>query len=153
MLAVLKSIMLNGQPQWKMVIMSASLDIARFQNYFINMPIIEVPGRMYEVKEFFLEDFIDSLDHPANDHWALKQHFKDHGGQLNLINLKSEYKSVYGPQKCESILEIEMDGEIALKPYARLINKIDNEQPTGAILVFLPGNNPNLQIFNSKQKF
>ena len=141
MLAVLKSITLNGQPQWKMVIMSASLDIAKFQNYFINMPIIEVPGRMYEVKEFFLEDFIDSLDHPANDHWALKQHFKDHGGQLNLINLKSEYKSVYGPQKCESILEIEMDGEIALKPYARLINKIDFEQPPGAILVFLPGTN------------
>ena len=51
----------NDNPKLKIVVMSASLDVNKFRAYFDNCPMIEVSGRTNEVKELFLEDFVDSL--------------------------------------------------------------------------------------------
>ena len=42
----------------KVIAMSASLDIGMFQKYLNDCPVIEVSGRTFPVKEFYLEDFI-----------------------------------------------------------------------------------------------
>ncbi|XP_034254470.1 3'-5' RNA helicase YTHDC2-like [Thrips palmi] len=42
----------------RLILMSATLDISVFTKYFNNCPVITVPGRQYEVQEYFLEDVL-----------------------------------------------------------------------------------------------
>ena len=44
----------------KVILMSASIDAEKFAMYFNNAPIIQVEGRTFPVKEFFLEDVIET---------------------------------------------------------------------------------------------
>ncbi|XP_055954066.1 3'-5' RNA helicase YTHDC2-like isoform X2 [Argiope bruennichi] len=57
LLIVLRDLILKFR-NLKLVLMSASLDMQLFCKYFSNCPIIEVPGRAFEVKTFFLEDIL-----------------------------------------------------------------------------------------------
>lgn len=41
-----------------LVLLSATLDTAIFSKYFMNCPVLSVPGKMYPVKEYFLEDVL-----------------------------------------------------------------------------------------------
>ena len=56
LLGVLKTI-ISKSKALKVVVMSASLDIKMFQKY-LDCPVVEVPGRTFEVKRLYLEDFI-----------------------------------------------------------------------------------------------
>ncbi|XP_071513449.1 3'-5' RNA helicase YTHDC2-like isoform X3 [Panulirus ornatus] len=42
----------------KLLLMSAALDVNLYAKYFNNCPVIDVPGRCYPVKEYFLEDVL-----------------------------------------------------------------------------------------------
>jgi len=46
-------------PHIKFILMSASLDIKKLSAYLFNCPVIEVPGRAFEVKQYFLEDILE----------------------------------------------------------------------------------------------
>ena len=46
-------------PHIKFIFMSASLDAKKLSAYLFDCPIIEVPGRTFEVKQFFLEDILE----------------------------------------------------------------------------------------------
>ncbi|KAK4049570.1 DEAH-box ATP-dependent RNA helicase prp43 [Microbotryomycetes sp. JL201] len=41
------------RPDLKIVVMSATLDAAKFQNYFFNAPLLKVPGRTFSVEVFY----------------------------------------------------------------------------------------------------
>ena len=56
LLGLLKTI-ISKSNELKVIVMSASLDISMFQKY-LDCPVVEVPGRMFEVKRLYLEDFI-----------------------------------------------------------------------------------------------
>jgi HrpA-like RNA helicase len=45
----------KGLPELKIIISSATLEKEKFQNFFEDAPVLEVEGRMYEVKEHYLE--------------------------------------------------------------------------------------------------
>ncbi|XP_022129416.2 ATP-dependent RNA helicase DHX30 isoform X1 [Pieris rapae] len=47
---------LKINPKLKIVVMSATLDIGVFTRYFEDCPLIEVPGRTFPVKDFYLDD-------------------------------------------------------------------------------------------------
>ncbi|GIY23789.1 3'-5' RNA helicase YTHDC2 [Caerostris extrusa] len=57
LLIVLRDLILKFR-NLKLILMSAALDMQLFCKYFSNCPAIEVPGRVYEVKTFFLEDVL-----------------------------------------------------------------------------------------------
>ena len=38
--------------------MSATMNTTSFSEYFGNAPIIEIPGRLHDVEELFLEDIL-----------------------------------------------------------------------------------------------
>ncbi|KAL8160936.1 hypothetical protein V2J09_012425 [Rumex salicifolius] len=59
-LAILRD-MLPGYPHLRLVLMSATMDVERFSQYFGGCPIIEVPGFTYPVKNFYLEDVLSIL--------------------------------------------------------------------------------------------
>ena len=142
LLGVLKGIVRNRtNPNLKIVIMSASLDVEMFSEYFFDCPVVEVDGRTEEVKEYFLEDFIDDLG-PLTELDALRSHFNDHS--MNFVSMKGDYQRRYGSgsqgNKAKKMLDIENPDRIIYEPLIQLIKKIDEERPRdGAILVFLPG--------------
>ena len=41
------------RPDLKLIIMSATLDAGKFQNYFDNAPLMNVPGRTHPVEIFY----------------------------------------------------------------------------------------------------
>lgn len=62
LLGVLKQLIAN-RPDLKIVVMSATLDAAKFQNYFENSPLLSVPGRTHPVD-------VNWLKKPADDFLA-----------------------------------------------------------------------------------
>ena len=43
---------------------SASIQAEKFSSYFGDCPILRIPGNIYPIKEYFLEDFITKLKYP-----------------------------------------------------------------------------------------
>ncbi|KAG0380585.1 ATP-dependent RNA helicase dhx29 [Mortierella sp. AD032] len=58
LLIILKKL-LPRRPDLKIILMSATVDSARFSEYFNGCPVLEVPGRTFPVHAHFLEDVID----------------------------------------------------------------------------------------------
>ena len=78
LLGALKNIYDNKlNPKLKIIVMSASLNIQKFAVYFHQAPVIEIPGRCFEVEQFFLEDFIGDLGNVNNDENALRRYFNN----------------------------------------------------------------------------
>ncbi|XP_051785828.1 3'-5' RNA helicase YTHDC2 [Erpetoichthys calabaricus] len=44
----------------KLILSSAALDVSLFKRYFVSCPVIYIQGKLYEVKELFLEDILRS---------------------------------------------------------------------------------------------
>ncbi|KAG8250177.1 3'-5' RNA helicase ythdc2 [Homalodisca vitripennis] len=65
----------------KLVLMSSSLDTQMFSKYFTNCPVISgntcpiitVPGRLYEVQEFFLEDILKKTGYMTKEMVKVKK--------------------------------------------------------------------------------
>ncbi|KAG0197455.1 hypothetical protein BGX28_009063 [Mortierella sp. GBA30] len=58
LLIILKKL-LPRRPDLKIILMSATVDSARFSEYFNGCPVLEVPGRTFPVHPQFLEDVVD----------------------------------------------------------------------------------------------
>ncbi|XP_004491282.2 DExH-box ATP-dependent RNA helicase DExH6-like isoform X1 [Cicer arietinum] len=73
MLAILRD-MLPSHPRLRLILMSATIDTARFSQYFGGCPIIEVPGFTHPVQTYYLEDVLsvvkstDADNGPTNNH-------------------------------------------------------------------------------------
>lgn len=53
--------MVTTYPDLRVILMSATIDTSLFSDYFGNCPVIEVPGRAFPVKQYFLEDTVELL--------------------------------------------------------------------------------------------
>lgn len=51
--------MIHNYPDLRVILMSATIDTTLFSKYFNNCPVIEIPGRAYPVKQYFLEDAVE----------------------------------------------------------------------------------------------
>lgn len=51
--------MIHNYPDLRVILMSATIDTTLFSKYFNNCPVIEIPGRAFPVKQYFLEDAIE----------------------------------------------------------------------------------------------
>jgi len=49
---LLKEILKN-RPDLKLVVMSATLDAHKFQNYFEGAPLLDIPGRLHPVEIYY----------------------------------------------------------------------------------------------------
>lgn len=45
-------------PDLRLILMSATIDTNLFSSYFNNCPVINVPGKLFDVKQYFLEDIL-----------------------------------------------------------------------------------------------
>uniref|UniRef100_A0A182NEC0 RNA helicase n=1 Tax=Anopheles dirus TaxID=7168 RepID=A0A182NEC0_9DIPT len=61
LLIALKDNLLKN-PHLKIILMSATIESDTFSKYFNNCPVIEIPGRLYPIENFFLEDILFTIE-------------------------------------------------------------------------------------------
>ncbi|PIK35179.1 putative ATP-dependent RNA helicase DHX30 [Apostichopus japonicus] len=110
LLVLLKSA-LRSNPNLTLLLMSASINAEMFSRYFDGCPLISVPGRMYQVQEYFLPEVMDRLQEAGIRH------------HRQSVNLGDE------AEKPETDHDLVVD----------VVKYLDQVKPPGAILVFLPG--------------
>ncbi|KAE9596328.1 hypothetical protein Lal_00048828 [Lupinus albus] len=67
MLAIIRD-MLPNHPHLHLILMSATIDAARFSQYFGGCPVINVPGFTHPVKTFYLEDVLSIVKSRNDNH-------------------------------------------------------------------------------------
>ncbi|CAL1529712.1 unnamed protein product, partial [Lymnaea stagnalis] len=66
LMIVVKDI-LRRRPDLKVILMSATLDSAKFSSYFNHCPVINIPGRTFPVEIFYLEDVIEMTGYVVDE--------------------------------------------------------------------------------------
>ena len=146
---------LKARPEFRLVLMSATLNANAFSSYF-GAPSINIPGFTYPVKEFYLEDVLEMTNFRIEDKTF---HSRPHKSPYHkhtkkgkdMIHRDREYKDFIEPflrdisssgaysQKTVQSLSSPSCEDINTELVANLIHYIHNQKDDGAILVFLPG--------------
>lgn len=100
MLATLRDI-LPSYPHLRLILMSATIDTARFSQYFGGCLIIQVPGFAYPVKTYYLEDVLSAVRSnkgdgstfsiPTNNHNLSEEHNHSFDEAINLAWSNDEW--------------------------------------------------------------
>ncbi|KAG5479137.1 hypothetical protein LSCM1_02990 [Leishmania martiniquensis] len=137
--------------QLKLVVMSATVQVDALVSYFSgynggrNIPLITIPGTLFPVKEFFLEDVLRKVGAPASAAPAMRlvanrkrETQRDAGAPEAVGNavLYEQLKSVVF-----DTFDRDVEGLVPYDLVCTLIKKIHDESRSRAesILVFLPG--------------
>ncbi|XP_022086589.1 putative ATP-dependent RNA helicase DHX30 [Acanthaster planci] len=115
-LLILLKNLLRDNPNLKLILMSASINAQLISSYFNDCPMISVPGFMYPVKEYYLEDVSGLLGAGIGAH-----------GKGNRASTSMD-------EECDVVRPL-TDVDLAVN----IIKFIDESRPPGAILCFLPG--------------
>ncbi|KAH9864527.1 hypothetical protein J1614_010462 [Plenodomus biglobosus] len=142
LLVILRSLM-ERRPELKIVLMSATVDAARFSNYLNNAPILNVPGRTFPVQVRYLEDAIELTNYVASS--ATKSSstsdIEDDEIKTDKSGIPSKLPG-YSPSTRE-VLSTYDEYAIDFDLIVRLIETVAFDSRLGhfskAVLVFLPG--------------
>jgi ATP-dependent RNA helicase DHX57 len=64
--------------------MSATLKTEVFSSYFGKVPVLDIPGRTFPVKQFFLEDIMEISNYVLEENSKYTRKIKDEWEQLNV---------------------------------------------------------------------
>uniref|UniRef100_A0A336M1S7 CSON010441 protein n=1 Tax=Culicoides sonorensis TaxID=179676 RepID=A0A336M1S7_CULSO len=141
-------IMIKYRLDLKIILMSATLNAEIFADFFENCPTVEIPGKIYPVQEFYLEDVLSMLkftqfkeESRQVPNWVrFKRNYKEPGEDLRRILSPHvpELRKKYGPSIVQALLNPQSEAA-DLNLIEELVFYISNKLPEGAILVFLPG--------------
>ncbi|OJD14931.1 hypothetical protein AJ78_04770 [Emergomyces pasteurianus Ep9510] len=145
LLIILRRLM-QERPDLKLVLMSATVDAARFSNYLYGAPVLDIPGRTYPVEVKYLEDAIEVTQHHPNDDRlsALTDDSEDQldeGTEKPMGELASSLAG-YSRQTRETVTgfdEYRLDYKLIVSLLSAIATKREFEQYSRAILVFMPG--------------
>lgn len=138
--------MVTTYPDLRVILMSATIDTTLFSDYFGNCPVIEVPGRAFPIKQYFLEDTIELLRFvPLPDSKKRKRGGDDDGSEeVAAANEEQEANcniiigNQYSPQTKLSMASMS-ESEVSFELIEALLTHIKGMSMEGAVLVFLPG--------------
>ncbi|XP_067835126.1 ATP-dependent RNA helicase DHX30 [Heptranchias perlo] len=82
LLILLKNVM-EANPDLKIILMSATSDTERISEYYGNCPVVTVPGFMYPVKDYYLDDILPMLGRRKTT--RLNQDEEDPAPDLDLV--------------------------------------------------------------------
>ncbi|CAK9812236.1 ATP-dependent DNA/RNA helicase DHX36 [Anthophora quadrimaculata] len=148
-LALLKLIILK-RPNMKILLMSATLNSERFSEYYHGCPMIHIPGFVYPVQEFYLEDILGIIkfEFPVDRSTQYSKYCRKHIDKHPLPDKFHDVINSYIMQlpweiseKRRVIDELQNPRSemLSLDLIELLIQHICRTQGPGAILVFLPG--------------
>jgi HrpA-like RNA helicase len=119
-------------PHLKLILMGADMDIDLMTSYFggeANCPLIEVKGRLFPVKIFFLEDVLSLIQYEVDPR---NRRFQNQGGPTTDVNLEelrlSRYQNAVDPDR------VDLQLIVKLLYYVHINNEFQE-----AVLIFLPG--------------
>ncbi|KAE8216129.1 hypothetical protein CF327_g724 [Tilletia walkeri] len=149
-----------GKPELKLVLMSATIDPALFQNYFAESqpvgpggsivrrlaPVVDIPGRSFPVQKHFLEETVPRLERlrlpPNMGGWIwqeknvrdyLDRELRQQGGMREIGGPSSS--AAGGGEGADSIDVLELPYPLV----AMMIADVLARSQDGHVLVFLPG--------------
>lgn len=146
----------------KIVVMSATIQVDRLVDYFHQAnggrkpPLIAIPGTLFKVDEYFLDDALQWLKLPASAAPAmLLQQHQEAQQRMNASSpaTPSGQQSDYDKLKKTALTEFDKELE-AVVPYdviVKLVEMFDEQQRNdtrGGVLVFLPGWGPIDRVAN-----
>jgi ATP-dependent RNA helicase DHX29 len=138
---------MDRRPELKVILMSATVDAARFSRYLNDAPILNVPGRTFPVQTQYLEDAIE-LTHYAGSNKDAQKNDNSSGDDDDDEEITSEKSGIpsklpgYSPAT-RNVLSTYDEYAIDYDLIVRLIEAVayDPEMSrfSSAVLVFLPG--------------
>ncbi|KAJ1548268.1 ATP-dependent DNA/RNA helicase dhx36 [Nowakowskiella sp. JEL0078] len=129
LLVIIKQIV-SKRHDLKIILMSATADTTLFQKYFAGFgsmgrdqlpPVINIPGKIFPVKDHYLEDIVQILDKP----------------DFSPVLRRSKFYNNYIESELHDSLDREVDQPVEL--FEALIAHVTKSCGDGAILCFLPG--------------
>lgn len=113
----------------KIVLMSATVNVDAFSNYFPDLKTCHIEGRTFPIEDFFLDDILDLVDFKIKKTKRLEYHSDD--------DESNEYLKPGADSKFFRSGQINYDliGETAVYIDSELSAKSDD----GSIIIFLPG--------------
>jgi ATP-dependent RNA helicase DHX29 len=142
LLIILRSL-LQRRPDLKVILMSATVNAQRFSNYLHGAPVVDVPGRTFQVKAMFLEDAIELTGHTNED--ASEATVDDDADDAELdegTKGKNEKLTGYSKRTLATLSTYNdyiIDYSLIVKLIQRVAFSPDYQQYSKALLVFLPG--------------
>lgn len=138
--------MIHTYPDLRVILMSATIDTTLFSSYFNNCPVIEITGRAFPVKQYFLEDCIELTKFvPSLETRKRKSGNKDKdddetgvGIEDNEENLNTIISGNYSEATKNAMARIN-EKEISFELLQAVLQYIKQQNIPGAVLVFLPG--------------
>lgn len=140
--------MVSTYPDLRVILMSATIDTTLFSDYFGTCPVIEVPGRAFPVKQYFLEDIVELLNFvPPVDSRKRKRGAGDDDDSEELAaaaadeqdtNCNRMVTNQYSSQTKTSMAALS-ESEVCFELIETLLYYIKSLNMDGAVLVFLPG--------------
>lgn len=145
LLIILRDLILT-YPDLRIILMSATIDTTLFCNYFCQCRVIEVPGRGFSVKQYFLEDclemtrFIPSPDYRRKnkDHDDDEVSIMRENGDESEQNLNKVCLGQYSQQTKDSMAMLS-ETDCSFELIEQLLAYIVSKNIPGSILIFLPG--------------
>ncbi|OJD24791.1 hypothetical protein ACJ73_03844 [Blastomyces percursus] len=145
LLIILRRLM-QERPDLKLVLMSATVDAARFSKYLHGAPILDIPGRTFPVEVKYLEDAIEVTKHrPSSDGLSTltddSDDSLDEAPEKPVEDLASSLAG-YSRQTREIVTgfdEYRLDYKLIASLLSAIATKKEFKQYSKAILVFMPG--------------
>merc|ERR1712142_468862 len=84
--------LMKQRKDMKVILMSATLDAEMFSRYFSNAPTVDIPGRLFPVREWLLEEIVEKLDYQPKtsgrerdkgNRQRFKSLMESHGGHID----------------------------------------------------------------------
>lgn len=145
LLIVLRKL-LARRPTLRVILMSATVDAAKFSNYFDNAPIMTVPGRTYPVVTKYLEDALEETKFTPEDTQMRSpaEGFDDDADSDVEQSTKEGHGDLagYSPQTRSTLTklgEYRINYDLIVALLETIANKPRFVGFSKAILVFLPG--------------
>ena len=144
LLIILKDLLIRRK-SLKLVLMSATLNAQAFLDFFSanssgSCGMISIPGRAHPVSEFRLEDALALTGYEVqedSDYAVKKRQDGSTPGRWSKSALRKKYPK-YDSKVIQSLSVVD-ETAINYELIAALLQHISENQPEGAILVFLPG--------------
>lgn len=165
LLLVLKKL-LPLRPELKVILMSATLNANVFCNYFEDVPVLEIPGRTFPVKQYFLEEVLETIEYVMEENTQYTRNVKKiddmfaediessmiltaesmpkdtiRDENLTSVQLFGRYKE-YSKLTCKNLyfMDHEKTNLDLIESLLYFIVTAEHEFPKeGSILIFLPG--------------
>ncbi len=106
--------LLPRRPKLKIILMSATLNANLFSSYFGKIPVVDIPGRTFPVKQFFLEEIISLTKFTMEEHGPYAKNRSNDNNNRNMAMKEFEEKKKRINKMGKGVFLDDYDAEVLL---------------------------------------